>query len=48
MKILQSGSFINLENREKIEELIFTAKELAGAAIAAVRQARLRLLRTQK
>ena len=32
MQILSSGSFINLENREKIEQLIFTAKELANAA----------------
>jgi hypothetical protein len=32
MQILSSGSFINLENREKIEQLIFTAKELAKAA----------------
>ncbi len=32
MQILSSGSFINLENREKIEQLIFTAKELANTA----------------
>ena len=32
MQILTSGSFINLENREKIEQLIFTARELANAA----------------
>ncbi|MBK8467584.1 MAG: hypothetical protein IPL32_17345 [Chloracidobacterium sp.] len=32
MQILNSGSFINLENREKIEQLIFTARELANAA----------------
>ncbi len=32
MQILSSGSFINLENREKIEQLIFTARELANAA----------------
>lgn len=33
MQILSSGSFINLENREKIEQLIFTAKEIAAAAV---------------
>lgn len=33
MQILSSGSFINLENQEKIEQLIFTAKEIAGAAV---------------
>ncbi len=33
MEILSSGSFINLENQEKIERLIFTAVELANAAI---------------
>ncbi len=33
MEILSSGSFINLENQEKIERLIFTATELAKAAI---------------
>ncbi len=32
MQILSSGSFINLESREKIEQLIFTARELANAA----------------
>ena len=32
MQILSSGSFINLENREKIEQLIYTARELANAA----------------
>ena len=32
MQILSSGSFINLETREKIEQLIFTARELANAA----------------
>lgn len=32
MQILSSGSFINRENREKIEQLIFTARELANAA----------------
>lgn len=35
MEILNSGSFITLDNRDKIEQLIFTAKELARAAIAA-------------
>jgi hypothetical protein len=33
MEILNSGSFINLENQEKIEQLIFTAKEIAKAAV---------------
>ncbi len=33
MEILNSGSFINLENQEKIEQLIFTAKEIANAAV---------------
>ena len=33
MEILNSGSFINLENQEKIEQLKFTATELANAAI---------------
>ncbi len=32
MEILNSGSFITLAGREKIEQLIFTAKELAKAA----------------
>ncbi len=32
MEILNSGSFITLDGREKIEQLIFTAKELAKAA----------------
>ena len=34
MQILTSGSFINLENQEKIEQLVFTAKEIAGAAVS--------------
>jgi hypothetical protein len=34
MEILSSGSFIDLENREKIERLTFTARELANAAAA--------------
>mgnify|MGYP000477538039 CR=1 FL=1 len=33
MEILSSGSFVNLENREKIEQLIYTAREIAGAAV---------------
>lgn len=33
MEILSSGSFINLENQEKIEQLKFTAVQLANAAI---------------
>ena len=33
MEILSSGSFINLENQEKIEQLKFTAVELANAAL---------------
>lgn len=33
MQILSSGSFINLENHEKIEQLVFTAKELAQSAV---------------
>lgn len=33
MQILNSGSFINLDNREKIEQLIFTAKQVAHAAL---------------
>ena len=32
MQVLTSGSFINLDNQEKIEQLIFTAKEIAVAA----------------
>jgi hypothetical protein len=32
MEILNSGSFINLENQEKIEQLKYTAIELANAA----------------
>lgn len=33
MEILSAGAFINLENQEKIEQLKFTAVELANAAI---------------
>lgn len=33
MEILSAGTFINLENQEKIEELKFTAAELAKAAM---------------
>lgn len=33
MQILSSGSFVNLDNKEKIESLIFTAKEMGRAAI---------------
>lgn len=33
MEILSAGSFINLENQEKIEHLKFTAAELAKAAL---------------
>ena len=33
MQILTSGSFINLENGEKIEQLIFTAKAIADSAV---------------
>lgn len=33
MEILSAGAFINLENQEKIEQLKFTAAELANAAI---------------
>ena len=33
MEILSSGAFINLENQEKIEQLKFTAFELANAAM---------------
>ena len=34
MEILSAGAFINLENQEKIEQLKFTAAELANAALA--------------
>ncbi len=34
MEILSAGAFINLENQEKIEQLKYTARELANAAIA--------------
>ena len=33
MEILSSSSFINLENQEKIEQLKYTARELANAAM---------------
>lgn len=33
MQILTSGSFVNLDNGEKIEQLIFTAKAIAESAI---------------
>lgn len=33
MQILPSGSFINLDNGEKIEQLIFTAKTIADSAV---------------
>lgn len=33
MEILSAGAFINLENQEKIEQLKYTAHELANAAI---------------
>lgn len=33
MQIITSGSFINIENQEKIEQLVFTAKEIADAAV---------------
>ena len=33
MQILTSGSFINLDNREKVEQLIFTAKAIADSAV---------------
>lgn len=36
MEILNGGSFVPLENREKIEQLKFTAKELAGEAARSV------------
>ena len=29
MDILNSGSFVTLDNREKIDQLIYTARELA-------------------
>lgn len=32
-KSLSSSSFINLENQEKIEQLIFTAKEIANVSV---------------
>lgn len=32
MHILSSGSFINFENKEKLEQLVFTAKEIANSA----------------
>lgn len=35
MQVLTSGSFVNLDNQEKIEQLIFTAKEIAAAAAGA-------------
>lgn len=34
MEILTSGSFVSLENREKIEQLIFTAKELCEGGVS--------------
>jgi len=33
MQILTSGSFINLDNGEKVEQLIFTAKAIADSAV---------------
>lgn len=33
MEILSSGSFVNLENQGKIEQLIYTAREIAVAAV---------------
>lgn len=33
MEILSSGSFVNLENQGKIEQLIYTAREIANAAV---------------
>ena len=33
MQILTSGSFINLDNAEKIEQLVFTAKAIADSAV---------------
>jgi len=35
MEILNSGSFITLDNRDKIEQLIFTSRELARAVVSA-------------
>lgn len=32
MQILRSGSFVNLDNQEKIDQLIFTAKAIADSA----------------
>lgn len=32
MEILSSGSFINLDNKERIEQLVFTAQEIAETA----------------
>ncbi len=33
MKTLTGGSFVKLENKEKIENLIFPAKEMANATV---------------
>lgn len=33
MQILTSGSFVNLDNQEKVDQLIFTAKAIAESAI---------------
>ena len=33
MEILSSGSFVNLENQGKIEQLAYTAREIAAAAV---------------
>jgi hypothetical protein len=33
MEILSSGSFVNLENQGKIEQLAYTAREIANAAV---------------
>ena len=33
MQILTSGSFINLDNQEKVEQLVFTAKAIADSAV---------------
>jgi hypothetical protein len=33
MQILTSGSFVNLDNQEKIDQLIFTAKAIADSAV---------------
>jgi hypothetical protein len=35
MQVLTSGSLVNLDNQEKVERLIFTAKEIAAAAAGA-------------